>query len=40
MISNKMLNAAGTEINLSVCSTEFNNKIDLESQSGLKPNSN
>jgi len=40
MISNRTLNAAGTDINLNICSTEFNNKIDLKSQSGLKPNSN
>lgn len=40
MISNKPLDAAGTEINLNICSTEFNNNIDLGSQSGLKPNSN
>lgn len=29
MMSNKTLNAAGTEINLNICSNEFNNKIDL-----------
>ena len=40
MISNKTLNAAGTEINLNICGTEFNNKTDLKSQSGLEPNSN